>query len=523
MRKKLNLESLILIFLLLISITTTVVLIYFGKHLLYGDSLSRLNISRKIIDNLVPGFAQIGNVWLPLPQILTLPLNMNYYLWQSGISGAVMNVSFFVLGGWWLYKAALFITSSKKASIAGLLIYALNINLLYLQSTAMSEVIFIALCIGSTYYLLQWTKSLKINDLLLSAFLISCATLVRYEALILLISFSLAVLLYSLLVDKYRKSAEGFFFLFVTLASLGFGLWTLYLWIIFGDPLFWKNYYIDAKPNTETIKTTTGIFLTLLNSTKTYITSVIWMNGIIPFLLSVAGSVLVLYDLLRKKKWELLPIGALFSLFVFMVLTISRNTPVQQPELSISNILSFNTNYFNEFNIRYGLIMVPFIALTISYLLKKVNRVGMLLFGIVFSIQILNYVNHSYTSIYQIPVHIWAVKAQGGERNIAFINWMKNNYDEGLILISASRFDPQMFQLGFQYKTYIHEGTGGFWKESLINPTLHAKWVVLDKQANLSGVVDMVDRRMVNKKILSKNYDLVFEEEGITVYKIKSK
>jgi hypothetical protein len=55
----------------LISISFLAILIYVsnGQNLLYGDALSRLNISRKVFDNLTPGLAQLGNVWLPLPPL----------------------------------------------------------------------------------------------------------------------------------------------------------------------------------------------------------------------------------------------------------------------------------------------------------------------------------------------------------------------------------------------------------------------------------------------------------------------
>ena len=65
----------------LVFISFTAFLIFFqsGQNLLYGDALSRMNISRKILDNLTPGLAQLGNVWLPLPQVLMLPLIWNDY------------------------------------------------------------------------------------------------------------------------------------------------------------------------------------------------------------------------------------------------------------------------------------------------------------------------------------------------------------------------------------------------------------------------------------------------------------
>src|SRR5438874_1306115 len=64
-------------------------LTYFsGKLVDYADTMSRLDIARKVLDNLHPGFAQFGNVWLPLPQMLMVPFIWNTYLWHSGIAGA---------------------------------------------------------------------------------------------------------------------------------------------------------------------------------------------------------------------------------------------------------------------------------------------------------------------------------------------------------------------------------------------------------------------------------------------------
>ena len=41
--------------------------------LAYFDANTRINITRRIFDNLTPGLGQIGNVWPPFPQILMLP------------------------------------------------------------------------------------------------------------------------------------------------------------------------------------------------------------------------------------------------------------------------------------------------------------------------------------------------------------------------------------------------------------------------------------------------------------------
>ena len=66
----------VLFFLLFFSIISFLYFYHTGQHLLYADAISRLDIARKVIDNITPGLAQLGNVWLPLPQILMLPLTI---------------------------------------------------------------------------------------------------------------------------------------------------------------------------------------------------------------------------------------------------------------------------------------------------------------------------------------------------------------------------------------------------------------------------------------------------------------
>src|SRR6266702_4597525 len=89
-----------LVFVFLICLSDLFSLLYYmnGQNVLYADTMSRLDIARKVIDNLTPGFAQVGNVWLPLPQLLMVPFIWNNFLWHSGIAGALMSGTAFILG-----------------------------------------------------------------------------------------------------------------------------------------------------------------------------------------------------------------------------------------------------------------------------------------------------------------------------------------------------------------------------------------------------------------------------------------
>ena len=205
------------------------------------------------------------------------------------------------------------------------------------------------------------------------------------------------------------------------------------------------------------------------------------------------------------------------SVFLFMALTLQKNTPIVQPDLTLANILSSETSKQTGFNIRYGLLLLPWTAIMISYLFsiknKFVKNIIVFLFVSLFSIQVYSYVNPSYSIIYQIPVGI-APKPYGN-----LVSWMKNNYDGGKILISASGHEDQMFQMGFDYKTYIHEGNNKYWKESLDNPPRYASWVILDKGQDR----DPIAMKKGIDTVLARDYKLVFLEGQVKIYKITKK
>jgi hypothetical protein len=53
-----------------------------------------------------------------------------------------------------------------------------------------------------------------------------------------------------------------------------------------------------------------------------------------------------------------------------MVLTLQRNTPIVQPDLNWNNLLSGTTSYGTGFNVRYGLLLLPWAAIISAYLFK---------------------------------------------------------------------------------------------------------------------------------------------------------
>jgi len=96
-------------------------------------------MSNGIIDSITPGWQQIGAVWLPLPHLLNaIPVQLDLF-YRTGASAVGLSIVCYAVAagaiGWMLLQ----LTSSIAAAVAGAAVFALNPNVVYLQSTPMTE------------------------------------------------------------------------------------------------------------------------------------------------------------------------------------------------------------------------------------------------------------------------------------------------------------------------------------------------------------------------------------------------
>src|SRR6202023_2020026 len=133
---------------LLISVGATVFYFRQGAILLYGNAVAHINIARRVFDSRTPGVFELGTVWLPLPHLLDIPFIVNDSLWQTGLGASIPSMIAFVVGTLGVFRLVRGMASAMAAWIAAL-IYALNPNILYMQSTAMTESLYMALFVWS--------------------------------------------------------------------------------------------------------------------------------------------------------------------------------------------------------------------------------------------------------------------------------------------------------------------------------------------------------------------------------------
>ncbi|MGB8029104.1 MAG: hypothetical protein WCF30_05495 [Terracidiphilus sp.] len=130
-----------------------------GAMINYGDAIAHLHIARRIFDSRTPRFSQLGSVWLPLPHILLLPFVQNYSWWATGLAGVVPSALSYIASCAGIYRLARNWLDPAPAVLA-LVFFALNPNLLYLQTTAMTEPLFLCEFIWIVVCLVEWRAAL---------------------------------------------------------------------------------------------------------------------------------------------------------------------------------------------------------------------------------------------------------------------------------------------------------------------------------------------------------------------------
>ncbi len=134
-----------------------------GYTLLYGDAVAHLGNSRRILDAHYPGISQLGGAWLPLPHLLMLPFIGNMGMWQTGLAAAPMSMISFaasVVGVWRLSRRLMRLRWALVATLS----YALNPNLLYLATTAMTEALFLALFVWSVVAAVEFAAAVRAGN-----------------------------------------------------------------------------------------------------------------------------------------------------------------------------------------------------------------------------------------------------------------------------------------------------------------------------------------------------------------------
>jgi hypothetical protein len=227
-----------------------------GALLNYGDAAAHLHIARRVIDSRRPGLSELGSVWLPLPHLLMIPFVAVYAWWANGIAGLIPSALAWLASCIGMYRLARRWLPPPPSALA-LAFFALNPNLLYMQTTAMTEPLFVCEMVWTTVWLVEWRSSLDAEvekagrnrsraDRLLYAIavVLVAAVFTRYDGWIMACLAWIAIAV--TLARRGRLGLPAFWIVTLLIAAAPL-VWFSYNAVVFGDWLDFMRGPYSAK------------------------------------------------------------------------------------------------------------------------------------------------------------------------------------------------------------------------------------------------------------------------------------
>lgn len=455
------------------AVVSTVFYLMTDALIAYGDTESHLNIAKRVVHSLTPGAAQLGGIWLPLPHIMMIPLVWFDPLWRSGLAGSIVSGICYVIAAVCLYKLGMLVIGNRWAAVLAALLFIFNPNVMYLQSTAMTELPLIAFFMLSSYFFIRYLKGIQpLFSLVVAAFFGFCAVLSRYDGWFLVMFEAMILGIQGIMQRWHWKKIEGMVIMFSTLAFFGILLWLLWGQLILGNALYFTQSEFSAKTQQMSwlAKGELPGYHNLWLSVLYYFVTSMSNAGILIYFLACIGAIAYL----RKGTGRIrfLIAALLLVPFIFYVVTMY----IGQSVIFIPHVTPVSFEW-RLFNVRYGAMMIPVVAFFTAFLFSRVKRFGKLMILLVCMMQLGLY-GIGYSKVISYADGIEGLSH--AKRPDAEV-WMKEHYDGGLVLMDDYARTMSVVRSGIPMQNIIYIGNKPYWEESLQTPEKHARWVVMQE------------------------------------------
>jgi hypothetical protein len=489
-----------------------------GETLLYKDAISHLEIAERVLYGPTANPVQLGNVWLPAQHILMLPFVWIPALYFSGIAGSIVSMASYVICAVLVYKIAYSLRYRTASGVVAAAIFMGSTGVLYMQSTAMTELPLFAGMMGMVYGIQRWIQTMddtlviyKNRYLVMAAVAAFLATLTRYEAWVLFVVLIIVVAIVGLVKRPANGFVEGTVVGFGILGGSGVLGWMLWCQVYFGNFLGFENGPY-AKPS---LWVGTGELAVgnLSASFMTYWYATVDNLGLVVVGLMIAGLVaMVIRE--RRSLLKTLPTISLLALFPFFVAALYLG---QRP-LHVEQLTH------ELYNVRFGLLMILPASLLIGYLASLLPRrkawdavtIGVAI-ALVGTFGVIGFSDPT-NNIVTLKEPSDAMKTGYTTQSDGASAYLHAHYKNGKILMESFGNELVLFKAGLTPVNNVYEGSYLLWEPALRNPAgSHIKWIVMRHTSQPDEVfTDLYG------KVALDSYTRVYANAGYYIYERKS-
>jgi hypothetical protein len=457
-----------------------------GLTLAHYDARAHLVVARRILDSLTPGWQQIGAVWLPLPHVLNMvPVQVDAF-YRSGGSGVAISIASMSVAAWALASLIVRTTGSAAGAIAAAALLLLNPNVLYLQSTPMTEPLLFGTTMLAVALTARWIDRGAHGWPTAAGLAIAVASMTRYEA------WPIAAALVALagivqlrrgapwrdaLVTSARLSTYPAIAILVFVAN---SRWTVGAWFVSSGFFVAENVEALGHPMVALDQVRGGLYRISGNA-------VVWSG--------YAGGALVLLALARDRGRA--------SLVLLLALAAAAALPW------------YAYLQGHPFRIRYD---VPLIAASAALAGAGIamlwSRAQLLVAAALVVAALMQAPPLDRTAPMVVEAQRDAANMRG---RTAVTEYLRAHYDGRTIMMSMGSLGHYMHDLsraGFRIHDFLHEGNGEIWRFAMLNPSGIAGWIAIEERAE--GGDALFEESRHNARFL-EHYVRVAEGGGVAL------
>ena len=488
--------------------------IYFqqGLTLSHYDAKAHLVVARRVLDSITPEYSQIGAVWLPLPHLLNLIPVQNDWLYRTGLSAVAISIASFVVACYAIAHLVQRATRSHLAAGVATLLFAVDPDVLYLQSTPMTEPLLFALVLMSIKLAWDWVEVASpmvgpargMPDILdvtpvppgrlsrvrtKAGLMLVAACLTRYEAWV-VIAAIISIGAFALwrrgvpIRSAVRATADLAIYPVLAAVCFFFHSWfTTGAWFVTGG-----FYVADNVAHGNVFRAVMAVMFGMRI-----------LIGRPLVLIAIAGVTLVLLRGLRQREHAAsLLVLALAALIVLPSYAFFEGHPFRMRYLVAPSVGAYVfVGIFVGF--LFGPIRFAAAAATVVWLFATANPID------------------AHAPMVQEAQ--WDVPFSRGRRHVS--ECLMREYRGEKILASMgslAHYMQELSQYGINIRDFVHEGNLPYWQEAIEAPKGRVGWILVEERAE-GG--DMLATRVRESSAFTTGFVRVCADGGVALYKSK--